>query len=398
MGDGTVSGKPLKAITAHVALHVKEGTPNTPHLLMAFFNTSAFFQHSYPSVRPGGRIIHDPYQPLRTLRNWRQVQACARNGYNLVSCFSEVRDPRDLTYGHYVSRLPVNGNGVPFSAKRSLLASRLRRGVYTDDGIWVSFKEHSRCGPSPDIIMDRPVVNHNRVKAIDRLRGCLLGVEIEYYPTDPDAMPDAFVDGPLCRMGTDGSIGSGGREIRKLTWANSSGRLAGLLGIPLVGTTDERCGLHVHVDCRHLGNGSLLSVVPTYERVLQFYPHLKRLVPRNRLNNKFCYWENNCPRSAGFTRDGRYCAVNFLAWDEHKTLEFRMQGGMTNPVAIESWALLCQFIVNWAAIADNAIPQTFSQFVAILREPLRSWAILRDRAIKSFLRIDPRVLSAIHTS
>lgn len=360
---------------------------------MSFFGAHSFYMQGWIR-QPGGRIIYDPYQTIKNVKCWSQVKACALRGYNLVSCFASIRDTRELTYGHFIEQLPVNGNGVPFSAKRTLLAQRLRQGYYDSDGIWHRFKEDIRCFRGQPA---RKAVTRERVKAIDSLRGRLIGVEIEYYPSEEEYMPESLVDGPLCFIGTDGSIGSGGREIRKLTWADNKGRLAGLLGLPLKGTTDERCGLHVHVDCRHLGQGYLLNVVQTYERVIQFYPHLKRLVPGNRLQNKYCRWINNCPVSAGYEDGSRYTACNFAAYDEHRTIEFRMQAGMTNPVAIESWALICQFIVNWAAIPGNPIPQTWKDFVAIFREPLRSWVIMRDRVFKSFLRVNPRVLNAIQT-
>jgi hypothetical protein len=185
--------------------------------------------------------------------------------------------------------------------------------------------------------------------------------------------------------------------MRKLTWTSKDGRLHGLLKLNLKGRINSKCGLHVHVDARHLGHKGLLDSVATYERLLEFSKHLKCLVPKSRHDNQYCQWINNCPESRECQEaSNRYAAINYLSFKEHGTIEFRCQSGSTNLVKIESWALLCQYLLNWSARPDAAISSTWSQFIAILPEPLRSWAINRKLSLSgSGVELNERSLSAM---
>jgi hypothetical protein len=176
-------------------------------------------------------------------------------------------------------------------------------------------------------------------KDIPHLVGRLLGIEIEYYPSV------ATKAAPLTTVGTDGSLGSGGAEIRRLTWQDETGHLAGLRAMTVVGRVSEKCGLHIHVDCRHMDPDVVAS---TYDTIVNdYYPILKAFVPPSRLNNQYCRWASNRPEENGDAQlNSRYCACNWRAYSEHETLEFRCQGGMIDLCAIEAWALICQWIVS----------------------------------------------------
>jgi hypothetical protein len=291
---------------------------------------------------------------------------------------------------------------IPIPARHTLLAEWLRTGrglAFTDQSGKTHVPEKARlegarqpANPEEQAIRVRERTQ-KLVKSTPTLIGRLLGVEIEYYPQGEAKAPKT----PLADLGSDGSLDSGGAEMRKLTWTAADGRLHGLLKLTLKGKVNSKCGLHVHVDARHLGTKGLLGPVETYERLLDIQKHLKVLVPKSRHDNQYCKWMNNCRESRECEDSGnRYAAINYAAFKEHGTIEFRCQAGATNLVKIESWALLCQYLLNWCARPDSAIPSTWTQFVAILPEPLRSWAILRKQALHGTdVQLSDRSISAI---
>lgn len=265
----------------------------------------------------------------------------------------------------YRGRLP----NVPLTAKNTLLAQRLRNGTYTTDGI--------RCKRGR---YDNEVRRQINAKTSGLLHGKLIGVEIEYYPSREDMIRT----NQLTDLTGDGSLDSGGAEIRRLTWASKTGRLEGLLALKLRGKVNRKCGLHVHIDVRNLpehrtvcfdNSPALLSAKQTYARLILLYPMLKKLVPRSRLRNNYCRWRDSAEYG------DRYCAINFQSFNSHGTIEFRCQGGTVNLLKIESWALLCQFLVGFCANPANAVPTRWTQFLAILPEPLRSWCLLRKQKL-----------------
>lgn len=301
----------------------------------------------------------------------------------------------------HTSIAPVRG--IPIPAKHTLLAQLLAKGIPVPSDCRYSIIEYVRNiryennrekAPSPTAIQ--------KAKKAMPL-GCLLGVEIEHYSnTWRDLPPNT-----LGNYTHDGSLGTGGIELRRLTWVGQNGRINGILSLkPLLegATVNQRCGLHIHVDIRHLplvgaGSPTQCDVGETYDRLVTLYPIIKKLVPKSRLRSSYCRWRNNrrgsdCYRSSS---DGnRYAALNFDSVSEHGTIEWRMQGGSTNVVKIESWALLCQFLTRWASVRDNNIPRNWDQFLAILPQWLASWCVLRrERLYGDLGPVDERVSSAV---
>lgn len=305
---------------------------------------------------------------------------------------------------------------VPVRARDTFLAQCLRNRIPTSSFYICTFcnaehsgysgsKECANCGcrSKPVVIPSisgkirrwrierkaREVAEEINIFKRDELRGKLLGVEIEYYPryTYPE-------ESKLMKVKEDGSLSDGGKELVRVTWANREGRLAGLLKLRLEGRVDKSCGLHVHVDVRHLpqfnATSERFSIRETYDRLCKFYKFLKKLVPKSRLQNRYCRWRNN--RLSG----GRYCAINWCAYEEHGTLEFRCQGGSINLVKIETWALLCQFLVDFASKTGQTIPKNWDAFLNILPEPFRSWCILRrEQLYGKPIVFDDRTKSAV---
>lgn len=320
-------------------------------------------------------------------------------------------------------------HGVPMKAKDTLLAQLLR----SSTGRWMLTRsEHTsllttytsaryqtslhdvRVGELPKPNAELPMLKDpNRVRHLilnsPSKKGKLLSVEIECYnmaiTTASDGLTDIAHDGSLI------SRRAAGLELRRISWTDKNGRLSGLLGLEKYfkgAWVDKTCGLHVHVDARHLrkpGMGAddhmdldLCDAAETYDRLTLLYPVLKRLVPRSRWNNKYCRFYNNRGGSDTYRRPGngdRYAAINWCSYARHRTIEFRLGSGSTNLVKIESWALLCQFLFDWCSKRSNTVPTRWPQFLAILPGWMKDWCIMRNLKLHGGLdAINDRVASA----
>lgn len=363
--------------------------------------------------------------------------------YNLVSTFRTAGYNRNATGYLYADRrlfsrdgshnlgidlmthrhaAPVHG--IPTQARQTLLAQLLGNSktaaqllggkfvFYSADGaresIRLSKQYYGNGGQDPVPGLNRMV--RDRLFNSDRLKGKLISVEIECYKKTWGTNPDRT--GVLTEITHDGSLNSGnrygdqGREIRRISWANESGRMTGLLGLKsyLAGArVDKTCGLHVHLDVRHLpkpGEGTpyVCDAAETYDRMTMLYPVLKKLIPRSRWNNQYCRFYNNRDGSDTYRCPGngqRYAAINWCAYREHKTIEVRCGSGSVNLVKIESWAMLMKFLLDWCSVRQNSVPTRWPEFLAILPGWMKSWCILRNMKLHGGLEgIDARIVSA----
>lgn len=301
-----------------------------------------------------------------------------------------------------MSIAPVNGFPIP--AKHTLLAQLLKSNTPIPEykGWGFSVPEYIRGLREVRRVKTRPPNAIEKAKHSMPL-GSLLGVEIEHYSSTWRDLPS----GSLGNYVHDGSLGQGGIELRRLTWVGKNGRINGILSLkPLLegAFINQKCGLHVHVDVRHLppvgaGTSTQCDIGETYDRLVTLYPIIKKLVPKSRLRSSYCRWRNNRRDSDTYrsTSNGnRYSALNYDSVPEHGTIEWRMQGGSTNVVKIESWALLCQFLTRWASVRENSMPRNWDQFLAILPQWLASWCVLRrERLYGDLGPVDERVSSAV---
>jgi len=287
----------------------------------------------------------------------------------------------------YWTRLPFT---VPVPARKTLLAQCLRRGLAP--ATLASFQHN---GHSTRTAIQRTRAARKETPATPRgplacntLRGRLISVEIEYYPTGSTPATSATRD-----VKTDASLNPGGCEITQIAWADN-GRLPGLTRLRLPGRVDKTCGLHVHVDMRDLSEEQAMRV---YVRLVTLSRWFRRLVPPSRLRNRFCRWRaNNTPNT------DRYCAFNWRSYREYGTIEFRMQGnfnpqggrvpGHLNMLAIENWALVCAHAARWARGGDPT-PRTWRMFLEMFPEPVRTWVILRRASIEAPVTLSDRAMA-----
>lgn len=100
---------------------------------------------------------------------------------------------------------------------------------------------------------------------------------------------------------------------------------------------NKKCGLHVHLDARHLKPRRAKALS---DRLGYALPILKWVVDRSRHDNHYCKmhvspFKRNCDR---------YFAINNRAYFAQKTIEVRMHGGSTNFTKIKNWIELLKFI------------------------------------------------------
>ncbi len=346
--------------------------------------------------------------------------------YNVLTTFRSDGYSTEGRYLHGAARIPANTtpkqgrdldtclapvHGAPTRARDTLLAcilrssgksaaSLLRSHGALPDWLVSTARIYKRGYPKAEpVYKDSPI---RQAKKVGSLVGKLIGVEVEYYPNDIAGTMTA--DTGLTSVVYDGSIGDSGREVRRITWVSKNNRLQGLLGIaPLFegGRVDKKCGLHVHIDARHLpkpgcGTPTTCDVAETYDRLVRMSVHLKKIIPRSRWNNRYCKFTNNRPDSDTFNPNvGRYAAINWESYKEHGSIEFRCGSGSTNIVKIESWALICRFMLNHCAGRENQIPTTWKSFLAIMPEWMASWCILRNLRLHGGIgNINDRIASA----
>jgi hypothetical protein len=203
-----------------------------------------------------------------------------------------------------------------------------------------------------------------KMKVTEIQKGRAVSVEIECYGTPVATLPDT-------KVGGDGSLNAGGVEVRI-----TGERQADKLVLPDVDCikgcrVDTACGLHVHIDVRDL---TYTQAQDVYLNLAKLQRHLKLLCPESRMNNRYCRWRKN------HNTGNRYAAINFVAFCKYQTIEFRCQGGSTEPEKIHFWAELCWQLVQWARsfpAGQLAPSRTWTRFLQLLTPDVANWAAYR---------------------
>jgi len=99
--------------------------------------------------------------------------------------------------------------------------------------------------------------------------------------------------------------------------------------------TNKSCGLHVHIDCRHL---SFEQVCERAKVMNKWITALVELVPLSRRENRYC--------RLGFSRTDRYRAVNVTSYQKHSTLEVRIHSASSSYQKILAWVRLCELLFS----------------------------------------------------
>jgi hypothetical protein len=141
----------------------------------------------------------------------------------------------------------------------------------------------------------------------------------------------------------DGSIreddGCFGVELTCLTKVNDTANLESLCKLlnKLGAQVNKSCGMHVHLDARHLDESQVLEIGKKFKNAL---PVLLQMVPSTRRNNTYCR------PSVSDLSGGRYHAVNLTAYRKYKTVEVRMHSSTTDFNKINNWIQLLTAIAQ----------------------------------------------------
>ncbi len=117
---------------------------------------------------------------------------------------------------------------------------------------------------------------------------------------------------------------------------------------------NRTCGLHVHLDVRHLDKKHVRIIGQRLGRSL---PILRYIVDKTRTNDS----SYNKLKVSRFSRYGeRQCAINLQSWFKFKTIEVRLHGGSTNFNKIKNWIELLKFL------SASKVPKTFKTFQQLI--------------------------------
>lgn len=209
-----------------------------------------------------------------------------------------------------------------------------------------------------------------------------VGVEIEcivpldsldlYYDDYPDTaeLEDAVISSLVCQLRdaripnveikSDGSLRYDddcyGVEFTILFTRDNKKPLEQLCALlsGLNAHVNRSCGLHVHLDCRDLIDGTkkmnnrLASI--RAKRLGNCLDLLYRMVPQSRRENNYCR-----PSVSGLKNCSRYYAVNRTSLRKHKTIEIRLHSGTTNFNKISNWIDLIYLISRSPKLTSNKV-------------------------------------------
>lgn len=113
------------------------------------------------------------------------------------------------------------------------------------------------------------------------------------------------------------------------------------------------CGLHVHIGAEKLSGEQYVNVFKNYQKLESLIDSF--MSPSRRGN---CRWAGSlayydfsrCHNQDDVQRVicTRYCKVNPMAYNNHKTIEFRQHQGTTNYQKIEMWVKFVAKLVGWS--------------------------------------------------
>lgn len=127
---------------------------------------------------------------------------------------------------------------------------------------------------------------------------------------------------------------------------------------------NNSCGMHVHIDIRNR------DPYVTYERLVRGLPLLSRLVPKDRMGNRYCRM-NEISNLSEYYRDGkvelgpiadrefRYQAINPMSAASHRTIEVRLHSGTVNSEKIINWVQICTSIADKDYTGQLTTPENF---------------------------------------
>jgi len=125
---------------------------------------------------------------------------------------------------------------------------------------------------------------------------------------------------------------------------------------------NRSCGMHVHLDARHMTAIDVKRVGKTFEKAL---PVMLSMVPESRRTNTYCR------PSVSAIRGQRYHAVNLTAFSKYRTIEIRLHSSTTD----------FDKIMNWVRIVDSISKATIKRTCQSIND-LTDWVKLDENLVE----------------
>lgn len=175
------------------------------------------------------------------------------------------------------------------------------------------------------------------------------------------------MENKLWKVGDDGSVRNNMNDIERMNYSSmelTSPKLFGEDGFKDIkkvldfwagigGAVNNSCGFHVHVDAWNYTLEDLLRLLLVWTKI---EPVIYFLVsPSRRHNNTFAkMWRReNCRKTARIflginldPRSDRYYALNRVAFEKYRTVEFRIHQGTMNTDKVKYWTVFCLKLVE----------------------------------------------------
>lgn len=178
-----------------------------------------------------------------------------------------------------------------------------------------------------------------------RCNACHIGVEIEVkYDTQDD-----FRRGLPLGGHSDASLGSYGAEYKVLGKATQVAAMCAELVEELWkrgARVDRRCGMHVHIDTRQLGEARTKDMLAWMQRTQETW---FGLVPPSRRNNHYV---------VRMVTGNWSLHTTWAHMTQYNTVEVRLHGGTLNPYKIEGWLVALIHLQAKANDATYTFPNT----------------------------------------
>ena len=111
---------------------------------------------------------------------------------------------------------------------------------------------------------------------------------------------------------------------------------------------NKSCGMHVHIDCRNRDAEKVFQNLMSSQGVLlQMNPksRIEKFAKKN-VERDFEYAMRNGGNRDGSRGEGRYYAINALAYAKHKTIEVRAHAGTVDFTKITNWVAILISVAN----------------------------------------------------
>ena len=151
---------------------------------------------------------------------------------------------------------------------------------------------------------------------------------------------------------------------------------------------NRSCGLHVHIGAERMSDEHYCRLVRNYQRIERaidsFMPNSRRAN-----NNGYCHslvginFENCTTKReiAQAMHNDRYFKVNAIAYNRHKTIEFRQHSGTTDYEKISKWVMFLAKLVEYSFKNECSECNTIEE-IPFLKESEKEYFINRRAALQ----------------